>query len=131
MVSKAKLFTQCDDLEALLEERITAHLREAIEQKNEFIFCASDFISQRHLKEKTNKTTEELIILGRQILALKEKLGESSEGSIAERICEYCYVWSHPKKSVSRASSSTSLGVVLAQQFLDEIERHASKNTLH
>jgi hypothetical protein len=53
-------------------------------------------------------------VLGRQVLALKEKLGECSKGSNAERICWYCREWSKPKIPVA--------GTQLAQRFLDEIE---------
>lgn len=114
MVSKVKLFTQLDDLEQLLETKTLAHLHLAVITNNEFVFCATDFIKSRESKNKVDKETESLIVLGRQVLALKEKLGECSEGSVAERICWYCRKWSDPKTRLS--------GVQLAQQFIDEIE---------
>jgi acyl carrier protein phosphodiesterase len=114
VVSKAKLFTQLDDLESILETNTLAHLHLAIITNNELVFCAADFITSRELRNKVDKETESLIILGRQVLALQEKLGECSKGSIAERICWYCREWSHPNTRLS--------GIQLAQHFIDEIE---------
>lgn len=113
VVSKAKLFTQLDDLQALLKETALAHFRSAINNNNEFVFCVSDFATGRDLKQNVDKQTEELVALGRQVLVLKEKLGECSKGSVAERICCYCRKWSDPKTRLS--------GVQLAQQFIEEI----------
>jgi hypothetical protein len=114
VVSKAKLFTQLDDLEQLLETKTLAQLHLAVITSNELVFCATDFITSRELKNKVDKETESLIMLGRQVLALKAKLGECSKGSVAERICWYCRKWSDSKTRLS--------GVQLAQQFIDEIE---------
>jgi hypothetical protein len=114
VVSKAKLFTQLDDLENLLKKKTLAHLHLAIITNNELVFCATDFITNRELKNKVDKETEVLITLGRQILGLKEKLDECSVGSVAERICWYCREWGHPNTRLS--------GVQLAQRFVDEIE---------
>ena len=114
MVSKAKLFIQLDDLEQHLKANTLAHLHLAVITSNELVFCAADFITSRELRNKVDKETESLIVLGRQVLALQEKLGECSKGSVAERICWYCREWSRPNTRLS--------GVQLAQQFIDEIE---------
>ncbi len=114
MVSKAKLYKQLDRLENELKEKLVPHLRMAASGENDFIFCTTDFNTLRRLRGKTDKRTEELIGLGRQILLLKEKLGESSEGSIAERICWYCRKWSN-------SGSDYQTTMVLAKQFLQEI----------
>lgn len=116
MVSKAKLYAKLDALEAELERTLLPHLRMAASGKNDLIFCVADFNPFRELKHKTDKQTEELIGLGVQILSLKEKLDEPSEGSIAERICWYCREWSDIKNHHRKSAVS------LAKQFLAEIE---------
>ncbi len=65
--------------------------------------------------------TEELVELGAQILALKKKLGEPCDGSIAERICWYCREWG------STARSDKAAGQMLATRFLDEIDHGGSR----
>ena len=116
MVSKAKLYSKLDLLEAELEEGLVPHLRNAANGKNDLIFCVSVFNTSRKLKNSTDKKTEELIEIGSQIISLRDKLGESSVGTIAERICWYCRAWrdkgQHHRKS----------GIDLAKQFLAEIE---------
>jgi hypothetical protein len=118
VVSKAKLFIKLDDLEILLKDSVVSHLRLAVNNGNEGVFCVTELAKNCDAKHKTDKTTEELVLLGRQVLALKEKLGETSQGSIAERICWYCREWSQTKPRYPHPS-----GTYLAQQFLDEIAR--------
>lgn len=117
MVSKAKLYSSLDALEAELEERLLPHLRNAAQGKNDLIFCVNTFNPFRELRSKTDKLTEALIDIGAQILSLREKLGEPTEGSIAERVCWYCREWS---KAPSRHKAT---GASLAKQFLAELER--------
>ena len=116
MVSKTKLYSQMDRMEEELRERLVPHLEEAKAGKNDLVFCASDFNSFPELKLKTDAETDALIQLGRQILVLMEKLGESSDGTIAERICWYCTKWGNTgddhRKSAQR----------LAAVFLHEIK---------
>jgi len=117
MVSKAKLYTKLDLLEEKLRELLIPHLKSAAAGKNDLVFCVTAFNPFSELKYKTDKLTEELIDMGSQILSLREKLGEPSDGTIAERICWYCREWGNTKNS-HRAS-----GAGLAKQFLAEIER--------
>lgn len=115
MVSKQKLYSKLDALESELEERLIPHLENAVNGKNDLIFCVNDFNPYKELKHKTDKTTQELVSLGAQILALKNKLGEPSEASIAERICWYCRKWGDTNNH-HRGS-----GEQLAKDFLKEI----------
>jgi len=115
MVSKAKLYTQLDSLEDELRDRIVPHLENAVNGRNDLIFCTTDFNPFPELKSKTDKETDELIQLGRQILALREKLGESSADCIAERICWYCRQWGDTHDSHRKSVQA------LAQAFLQEI----------
>jgi hypothetical protein len=115
VVSKTKLYTQLDALEAELKERLIPHLRNTIAGNNDLLFCVNGFNPFHQFKNHTDKTTEELVDIGAQILTLKEKLQEPSNGSIAERICWYCYEWNDLYKN------DKSAGVILAKQFLDEI----------
>jgi hypothetical protein len=116
MVSKAKLYTKLDQLEAQLRELLLPHLENSAEGNNDLIFCVKTFNPFHELKHKTDKLTEELIEMGSQILSLREKLGESSDSTIAERICWYCREWSNTEKN--HRSSATNL----AKQFLSEIK---------
>jgi len=116
MVSKAKLYSRLDDLEVQLRETLVPHLRNAALGNNDLIFCVKPFNPFRELKYKTDELTEELVEMGSQILALREKLGEPSEGTIAERICWYCREWGNMENH-HRPS-----GTGLAKQFLAEIE---------
>ena len=116
MVSKSKLYSRLDALEAELEERLVPHLRNSAKGANDLIFCVKAFNPFRELRLKTDRLTEELIDIGSQILSLRDKLGESSEGTIAERICWYCREWSKAE-NYDRGS-----GTKLAKQFLAEIE---------
>ncbi|MFT7224042.1 MAG: hypothetical protein ACI82Z_001590 [Cellvibrionaceae bacterium] len=116
MVSKAKLYPKLDELETQLREILLPHLRNAAEGKNNLIFCVKVFNPFSELKHKTDKLTEELIEMGSQILSLREKLGESSSGTIAERVCWYCREWGNTEKNYR------SSGASLAKQFLAEIE---------
>ena len=116
VVSKAKLYSRLDVLEAELEEGFVPHLRNAVNGENDLIFCVSVFNTFRELRNHTDKKTEEFIEIGSQIISLRDKLGESSAGTIAERICWYCREWSD-KNSHHRKS-----GTSLAKQFLAEIE---------
>jgi len=52
MVSKVKLYTQLDALEAELRDRIIPHLQNAAEGKNNLIFCVVPFNPFRELKTK-------------------------------------------------------------------------------
>lgn len=116
MVSKAKLYSKLDALEADLKDRLVPHLRIAADGKNDLIFCVKVFNSFRELRFKTDELTEELVEIGSQILPLRKKLNESSDGTIAERICWYCREWSKVEKYHSESGSR------LAKQFLSEIE---------
>ena len=116
VVSKAKLYSRLDALEAELEESLVPHLRNAADGKNDLLFCVKAFNPFRELSFRTDKLTEELIEIGSQILSLREKLGESSDGTIAARICWYCQEWGNTENH-RRAS-----GTGLAKQFLAEIE---------
>lgn len=116
MVSKTKLYSRLDTLEAQLHEALVAHLTVSAAGRNDRIFCVTVFNPFKELKYKTDKLTEELVEMGAQILALREKLGEPCEATIAERLCWYCREWGDKEK----LQSSSAMG--LAQQFLDEIE---------
>ena len=116
MVSKAKLYSRLDALEAELEQGLLPHLRNAAEGNNDLIFCVKAFNPFRELRLKTDRLTEELIDIGSQILSLREKLGESSDGTIAERICWYCREWSNA------GNYDRGAGAGLAKQFLAEME---------
>ena len=115
MVSRSKLYDQLDALELELKDRLIPHLEKAADGKNDLVFCVSDFNPHEELKTKTDRLTEQLIHIGRQILMLKKKLGESTEGSIAERLCWYCREWgnldNHHRKNTQD----------LAKQFINEI----------
>lgn len=115
MVSKEKLYSKLDNLEAELKDRLIPHLTKAANGNNDLVFCVTDFNPFKELKYNTDKTTEELVEIGAQILALKSKLGEPSEGGIAERICWYCREWGNTKNH-HRGS-----GQGLAKEFLEEI----------
>ncbi len=115
MVSRSKLYEQLDALELELEEKLIPHLENAANGKNDLVFCVSDFNPFAELKDKTDHTTERLVHIGRQILALKKKLGEKSEGSIAERICWYCREWGNLENTHRKNAQD------LANQFIKEI----------
>ncbi len=115
MVSKTKLYTRLDSLEAELREGLLPHLENAAKGNNDLIFCVKAFNPFRELKHRTDKVTEGFIEIGAQILSLREKLDEPSEGTLAERICWYCREWSNTNNH-HRPS-----GVRLAKQFLAEI----------
>ncbi len=116
MVSKAKLYSKLDALEAQLKDEFIPHLRDAVIGKNDLIFCATQFNPFRELRNQTDKITEECIEIGSQILSLKTKLDESSKGSLAERICWYCREWGKADKFTKDS------GTGLAKLFLDEID---------
>ena len=124
MVSKAKLYTQMDQLEAELEARIVPHLEKAAMGDNDWVFCATDFNPNPRWNEHTDAETESLIRLGAQILGLKAKLGEPDEGSIAERICWYCRVWGAVKVDHAKAAQT------LAQQFLADISAATKQKSI-
>ena len=121
MVSKGKLYRQLDSLETELEEKLIPLLEQAAKGRNDLVFCVEDFNPFPELKSKTNVETESLINVGAQILALRNKLGEPSEGSIAERICWYCREWGNLEASQTKSAQR------LASQFLLEIENDKSK----
>jgi len=116
MVSRSKLYTRLDALEAELEERLVPHLKQAAEGMNDLVFCAEGYNLCPQLKHSTDQRTEELIGIGAQILSLRVKLNEPSESTLAERICWYCHKWADINDH--RRSSAQ----VLARQFLNEIE---------
>jgi hypothetical protein len=115
MVSKTKLYTQLDSLEAELEEKLIPLLEQAIKGKNDLVFCVESFNPFFKSNTQTNKKTQALINIGTQILVLKGKLGESSKGSIAERLCWYCRKWDDLEDGNKNNAQS------LAKQFLKEI----------
>jgi len=117
MVSKVKLYSHLDALEAELKEKLILLLEQAAEDGEGLIFCVEDFNTFPELQSKINNETEALISLGRQILSLQSKLGESSLGSIAERLCWYCREWVDLGKPYVKHTKS------LARQFLEEIEK--------
>jgi len=116
MVSKAKLYAQLDRLEEELEEKLIPHLEEAIKGKNEFIFCAKNFVAQVSLRKNADPLTQALIDLSSKILSMRDQLGEPTEGCAAERICIYCGKWGNVK------DRHRNLGQELAVQFLAEIK---------
>ena len=122
MVSKSKLYTQLDLLESELREKLVPRLESAFRGKNDLIFCVASFNPFTELKSKTDSETEALIHIGTQILGLREKLGEPSEGTIAERICWYCREWGSPENGHRKSAPD------LAKQFLEEIDRESSKS---
>lgn len=116
MVSKSKLYSKLDALETELRERLVPHLINAAKGMNDQIFCVKQFNSFRKPKIRTDKVTEELIVIGSDVLSLRQKLGESCDGTIAERICWYCRQWSSAKNNDKLLAAS------LAKTFLLEIE---------
>ena len=116
MVSRSKLYTKLDALESELKERIVPHLKSAANGNNDLVFCVKEFNPFNNLKKRTDKNTENLVKIGAQILALKNKLGEPSEGSIAERICWYCGEWGKLENTHRKSAQD------LAKQFLEEIK---------
>lgn len=115
MVSKSKLYAKLDSLESELTERLIPHLEQAAAGKNGLVFCVKGYHSIQELKSYSDETTEELVNIGSQVLSLKKKLGEPSEGSIAERICWYCHEWANQQNHHRKNSQG------LARQFLEEI----------
>ena len=115
MVSRSKLYEQLDALELELKDRLIPHLKKAAEGGNGLVFCTRDFNPYQELKTKTDQQTEQLIHIGRQILTLKKKLEESTEGSIAERLCWYCREWGNLDNHYKKNAQD------LAKQFLNEI----------
>jgi hypothetical protein len=122
MVSKAKLYVQLDRLEDELRHRTVPHLEKAAIGQNNLIFCVTDFNPFPQLKNRTDVETELLIQIGRQILGLNEKLGESSEGSIADRLCWYCRTWGNTGDSHGKTAQG------LAREFLQEITNAKTKS---
>jgi hypothetical protein len=121
MVSKQKLYSQLDRMEEELRERIVPHLEEAAIGKNDLVFCATDFNPFPELKLRTDAETDALIQLGRRILVMREKLGESSDATIAERICWYCTKWGDSGDSFRKSAQR------LSAEFLQEIKVADSK----
>ncbi|MBV1879588.1 MAG: hypothetical protein KUG79_18240 [Pseudomonadales bacterium] len=117
MIAKVKLYSKLDTLEAELKALLIPHLERAAEGNNDLVFCARDFNPPKELKGLTDKKTEKLVAMGTQILALKEKLGEPSEGTIAQRICWYCRTWSSADNRHRKNAQS------LAKKFLIEIDK--------
>ncbi len=113
MVSNAKLYTQLDRLECELTERLVPHIDQAALGQNDLVFCVADFAPSEHAQ--IDMETEALVQLGRQILALREKLGESSAGTPAERLCWYCRQWGDAYRKNKQAARA------LAEAFRGEI----------
>lgn len=116
MVSKAKLYSKLDLLEIQLKQSLVPHLNEAAQGENDLVFCVPAFNPFRELKNSTDDLTAELVEIGAQILSLRDKLGEPSAGTIAERLCWYCRQWSD---TGNRYKVS---GKELAKAFLLEIK---------
>lgn len=116
MVSRSKLYAQLDALESELKEDLIPHLEIAANGDNDLIFCVEQFNPFNELNSKTDRITEKLINVGAQILVLKNKLGDPSEGSIAERICWYCREWGNLENNHRKSAQG------LAKQFLEEIK---------
>ena len=117
MVSRAKLYSQLDGMEDDLQSRLVPHLEQAASGGNDLVFCVADFNPFPDLKLRTDTKTEELIQLGRQILALREKLEEPSDGTLAERICWYCRKWGETQDSHGKTAQG------LAVDFLEEFTK--------
>jgi hypothetical protein len=116
VVSKIKLYSKLDALEDHLKASLVPHLQVAAKGGNDLVFCVTVFNSVRELKNSTDTLTEELIEVGAQVLSLRTKLGEPSDGTIAERLCWYCRQWSGLDNGDKISSQ------VLAKKFLLEIE---------
>ena len=116
VVSKIKLYSKLDALEDHLKASLVPHLQIAAKGDNDLVFCVTVFNSVRELKNSTDTLTEELIEVGAQVLSLRTKLGEPSDGTIAERLCWYCRQWSGLDNGDKISSQ------VLAKKFLLEIE---------
>ena len=117
MVSKSKLYSKLDSLEAELVERLVPHLKKAAKGENELVFCVKGYHSLPEFKHSTDPVTAELVGIGAEILSLKQKLSEPSEGSVAERICWYCREWANVNNNHRPGAQG------LAKQFLNEIEK--------
>ncbi len=118
MVSKSKLYHQLDSLESELEETLVPLLTLAAEGKNDFLFCVNDFNRFSELSSKTDNNMQACVTMGAQILTLKNKLGEPSQGSIAERICWYCREWGNSDPHHHNTTQE------LAADFLSEIQQN-------
>ena len=116
MVSNSKLYAKLDGLEAELAQRLVPHLNDAAAGLNEWVFCVTGYHDHARAACRPDPTTSALVTISAEILSLKQKLGESSAGSIAERICWYCREWGKVKQP-SRAHVQA-----LAEAFLSEIE---------
>jgi len=115
MVSRNKLYTQVDELEQELFNLVVPHLEAALDGGESLIFCVSEFNSHAKFKNHVNPDTQNMVLLGKKIIQLKEKLGEPVDGSVAERLCWYCRKWDglpNPNLTSTRK---------LAKQLLNEI----------
>lgn len=115
MVSKAKLYSQLDRMEDELRARLIPHLEKAAGGANDLVFCVPDFNPFEVLESRTDQETEELVLLGRRILSMRQKLGEPTDGVPAERICWYCRKWG------DLSDQHRSSAPELAQSFLKEL----------
>ena len=116
MVARSKLYLQLESLENELREKLISQLQLAINGEDNSIFCVDKFNKHKEWKEHCNKRSEYLVDLGAQILTLRKKLGESSENTIAEQICEYCRLWN------DNVNTDPKCAQIIAKQFLDAIE---------
>ena len=117
MVSRAKLYEQLDRLEIELKQDLVPHLKIAESGKNDYIFCVNGFNQGLAAKNKNDALTERLIHIARQVIALRGKLDEPDEDSIAVKICQYCREWSAEHK---RGNADVKM---MAKKFLQEIEK--------
>ncbi|MEE4660584.1 MAG: hypothetical protein V2J89_08960, partial [Halieaceae bacterium] len=115
MISNVKLYAQLDQMEEELCARLVAQLRDAAAGLNEGVFCVGDFMPDAAPRPGADAETEQLVLLGRQILSLRSKLGEPTAGTPAERICWYCRRWA---ERYGRPGNSAR---DLARAFLKEI----------
>lgn len=115
MVSKSKLYSKLDSLENELRERLIPHLEQAADGENDLVFCVKGYHAIPELRSYSDEITEELVAIGSQILNLKQKLDETTEGTLAERICWYCREWANTENHHRKSAQG------LAKQFLDEI----------
>jgi hypothetical protein len=102
-------------MEQELRDALIPHLEQAASGENDLVFCVSDFNPFHELRFTTDSKTEQLVLLGRKILGLREKLDEPTAGTIAERICWYCRRWGDTSNHQRKAAQG------LAKAFLDEV----------
>ena len=115
MISRTKLYSQLDRMESELAAELRPHLEQAANGDNPLVFCVAEFNPNPAQYPCNDTNTEKLVRLGRQILALREKLGEPADGTPAERLCWYCRQWA------ATANGEAKTARELAADFLQEI----------